>query len=92
VNDLDQRGFVRPGTGHTKCSIGAYEVDAIAPETCVGDCDGTGSATVDEILTLVDIALGNAQTLACPHGIPAGGEVDVAVIIQAVNDALGGCG
>src|SRR5262249_21704080 len=25
VNNLDQRGFTRPGTGATNCSIGAYE-------------------------------------------------------------------
>jgi len=31
VNSLDQRGFGRPGTGHTNCSIGAYEADAAIP-------------------------------------------------------------
>src|SRR5207237_7821027 len=31
VNNLDQRGFVRPGMGATKCSIGAYEFDAAPP-------------------------------------------------------------
>jgi hypothetical protein len=25
VNGLDQRGFARPGTGHSHCSVGAYE-------------------------------------------------------------------
>src|SRR5439155_829360 len=29
VNNLDQRGFVRPGMGATNCSIGAYEFDAV---------------------------------------------------------------
>jgi len=24
VNGVDQRGYVRPGTGYTNCSIGAY--------------------------------------------------------------------
>src|SRR5438132_250758 len=28
VNNLDQRGFVRPGMGATNCSIGAYEFNA----------------------------------------------------------------
>jgi hypothetical protein len=88
VNDRDQRGFERPGTGHTQCSIGAYEADATAAEPCAGDCDGTGSVTVDEILALVNIALGTAQPLACPHGVPSGTEVNVALIIQAVNQAL----
>jgi hypothetical protein len=48
--------------------------------------------TVDEIITLVNIALGNAQASACLHGVPSGADVDVGLIIQAVNAALNGCG
>jgi len=92
VNGVDQRGYARPGSGHTQCSIGAYEADGFSPEPCVGDCDGTGSATVDELVTLVNVALGNAQPSACPHGVPSGADVDIALIIQAVNAALNGCG
>jgi len=92
VSNLDQRGFVRPGTGRTQCSIGAYEADAAAAGACTGDCDGGGSATVDEVITLVNIALGTAQPSACPHGVPTGAGVDIAMIIQAVNNALTGCG
>ena len=92
MNNLDQRGFVRPGTGHTQCSIGAYEAGATAVGACTGDCDGGGSATVDEVITLVDIALGTTQLSACPHGVPSGLGVDIAMIIQAVNNALIGCG
>jgi CSLREA domain-containing protein len=33
VDNLDQRGFVRPGVGATSCSIGAYEFDAAPPST-----------------------------------------------------------
>ena len=76
----------------TQCSIGAYEADGFSPEPCVGDCDGTGSATIDEIITLVNIALGTAQPSACPDGVPSGAQVDIALIIQAVNAALNGCG
>jgi len=47
--------------------------------------------TIDEIITLVNIALGTAQTSACPHGVPSGADVDVALIIRAVNVALTGC-
>jgi cysteine-rich repeat protein len=92
VNGVDQRGYARPGTGHTQCSIGAYEADAFSSEACTGDCGGTGSVTIDEIITLVNIALGNAQPSACPHGVPDGAEVNIALIIQAVNAALSGCG
>jgi len=58
---------------------------------CVGDCNGDGQVTVNEILTLVNIALGNADATACPNGIPSGAQVDVALILTAVNNALNGC-
>jgi hypothetical protein len=61
------------------------------PIACVGDCNGNGTVTVDEILTMVNIALGNADATACPNGIPSGVEVNVALILQAVNNALNGC-
>jgi hypothetical protein len=61
------------------------------PPSCTGDCDGSGEVTVNEIITLVNIGLGNAQPSACPHGVPSGTEVDIALIIQAVNNALNGC-
>jgi predicted outer membrane repeat protein len=91
VNNRDQRGFVRPGVGHTQCSIGAYEARIGAPGACVGDCDAGGSVTVDKIITLVSIALGIAELAACPAGIPNGAAVDVALILQAVNNTLSGC-
>jgi hypothetical protein len=58
---------------------------------CVGDCDGVGTVVVNNVITLVDIALGTASPSACTNGIPSGAEVTVAVIIQAVNSALNGC-
>ena len=48
--------------------------------------------TIGELITLVNIALGSAQPSACAHGIPNGAAVDIALIIQAVNNALNGCG
>lgn len=62
------------------------------PAVCVGDCDGSNGVTVNEIIILVNIALGDPQALPCPHGIPAGVQVNVALIIQAVNHALTSCG
>lgn len=58
---------------------------------CVGDCNDDGSVTVDELLTLVNIALGNAQPSACTSGLPAGSGVNIALIVAAVNNALNGC-
>jgi hypothetical protein len=67
-----------------------------SPTTCVGDCDGSGDVTVNEIITLVNMALGSqTQLSACPHGLPADltdpSQVDVSLIIKAVNNALNGC-
>jgi len=183
VNNLDQRDFVRPGTGAANCSIGAYEYDSpgtadccqcpascavpingscggcalvlgaaciggdlcvlntpteppatptptatatptpaatstptptntptvtpvatvtctptqtapptSTPRPCVGDCNGDGTVTVDEILTMVNIALGNVSVTACEAGDANGDEqITVDEILTAVNNALNGC-
>jgi hypothetical protein len=60
---------------------------------CTGDCSGNGQVTVDEILTMVNIALGNADVSACTAGDANGsGQITVDEILTAVNNALGGCG
>jgi hypothetical protein len=41
------------------------------PIACVADCDGSGSVTVNELITMLNIALGNDEVSACPNGIPA---------------------
>jgi hypothetical protein len=40
----------------------------VGPNACTGDCNGDGTVTVDEILTMVNIALGNAQVSSCLPG------------------------
>jgi hypothetical protein len=64
---------------------------ASAAMFCVGDCAGTGTDTITSLVTLVAIALGNEPASSCPHGVPSGAKVDVALIIQAVKNALAGC-
>jgi hypothetical protein len=61
------------------------------PSVCVGDCDASGEVTVDELVTMVNIALGSADASACPNGVPSGESVDVALIIKAVGNALAQC-
>jgi hypothetical protein len=59
---------------------------------CVGDCNGDGVVTIDEIITGVDIALGNADISACENFDANGdGLVTVDEILTAVNNALNGC-
>jgi predicted outer membrane repeat protein len=92
VNGVDQRGYVRPGANAISCSIGAYEYNSVPAQSCSGDCNGSRDVTVDELITLVNIDLGSADASTCPYGIPSGSNVDVVLIVQAVNNALSGCG
>jgi hypothetical protein len=59
---------------------------------CAGDCDGDGFVTIDEILTAVNIALGNSQISDClPSDTNGDGRITVDEILTAVNNALNGC-
>jgi hypothetical protein len=67
-------------------------VEGDGPTGCVGDCDGSNSVTVDEIVTMVNIALGMANVSTCPAGDgDSSGSITVDEIITAVNNALNGC-
>ena len=60
--------------------------------SCVGDCNGNHQVTVDELLTMVNIALGNVDISTCTAGDPHGDhEITVDEILAAVNNALHGC-
>jgi hypothetical protein len=59
---------------------------------CAGDCDGSGDVTIDEIITLVNVALESAPVAACRAGDRNGdGAIAIDEIVAAVNAALGGC-
>ncbi len=63
---------------------------AVSPP-CIGDCQGTGTISIDSLVTLVGVALGHTALSSCPLGVPEGAQVDVALIVEAVNNALHGC-
>src|SRR5262245_29171408 len=65
---------------------------ALAIETCVGDCGEDGEVTVNELITMVNVALGAAAVESCLPG-DADGDGDIAIneIIAAVNNGLNGC-
>jgi hypothetical protein len=75
------------------CCIGAYEFSSPGPPpACTGDCRGDDTVTIDELLTLVNIALGNAEMSECEIGdANSDGQITVDEILQAVNNALTGC-
>ena len=59
---------------------------------CVGDCHGNGGVTVDEIITMVNIALGAAPVDACIAGDTNGDRrVTIDEILTAVNNAMRSC-
>ena len=61
---------------------------ARAATGCVGDCNGDGEVTVDELLVGVNIALGTQPTDSCPAFEAT---VTIDVLIAAVNNALNDC-
>lgn len=59
---------------------------------CPGDCNGNGEVAVNELITGVNIALGNSTVDACPSFDRNGdGSVSINELIAAVNAALNGC-
>lgn len=59
---------------------------------CTGDCSGDGVVTIDEIVTMVNVAMGITNVSACRAGdANRDGEITVDEIIAAVNKALNGC-
>jgi len=60
--------------------------------TCVGDCNGDGQVTVDEIIVGVNIALGETDIAVCPaFDADGNGTVTVDELVQGIDNALNGC-
>jgi hypothetical protein len=64
----------------------------LAAVPCAGDCNTDGEVTVDELLSMVNVALGNTDVAVCVAG-DANGDAGITVdeILSAVNNALQGC-
>lgn len=82
----------------TVTPTGSVTVTATATATrtpaqlCTGDCDGGGSVTVDELLVMVNIALGTFDVDRCFAGDANEDDlITVDEILSAVNNALGRC-
>lgn len=60
-----------------------------ASPPCFGDCNSDGRVTVQEVLMVVNVALGNAPDSGCIPGDD--GQITVDQILAAVNNALNGC-
>ena len=63
-----------------------------AKAACAGDCDGSGTVTINEIVTLVGIALEQTPIGTCAAGNPDGNlQITVSEVLTAVNRAIRGC-
>ena len=64
----------------------------VVPGSCVGDCGNAGTVSVSNIITLVNILLGNGALSSCADGdANHNGVIEVSEIITAVNNLLNGC-
>ena len=63
-----------------------------APPSCTGDCNGDGMVLVSELISGVNIALGNQPVSVCPAFDASGnGQVEINELIAAVSNAQTGC-
>lgn len=63
------------------------------PPSCIGDCNGDGVVSVDEVVKLIVIALGRVEVAACLSGDgDASGSIEVDEIVTALQRSLNGCG
>src|SRR5947207_16018103 len=63
-----------------------------ARAVCVGDCDGHGQVSSDELVTIFDVALGTSLLSDCMTGdANADATISVEEIITAVTNKLGTC-
>ena len=70
----------------------APSAPAAATAACGGDCSGDGAITIDDLIVIVNIALGGAPVEQCRSiDIDGNREVTIEEIIIAVGFALDGC-
>jgi len=59
---------------------------------CVGDCGNDNTVTIDDVVVMINVALGDALISTCEAGDKnRNGVITVDEIIMAVNNALTGC-
>jgi hypothetical protein len=69
-----------------------FEFGDATTATCAGDCNNDTFVTVDELITLADIALGIADVGTCsPGDVNHDARITIDEIVAAVNNALTEC-
>ncbi len=76
--------------GNNACAAAKRYLSEVA--LCSGDCDGNGTVAVNELITMLNIALGNTALSTCIAGdVNHSDGITISEIIQAVSFALNGC-
>jgi hypothetical protein len=89
---VDVRGVDPPTPTPTESVSIPTATPTMPASSCVGDCDGGGTVTVDEIVTMVNIALGTQPVSNCLAGDSDGSNtITVDEILTAIQNALNGC-
>jgi len=74
------------------CVAATFSAAAARAQSCTGDCDGSNQVTVGEIITMVNIALDNANVSGCVAGdTNHDSAITIDEILVAVANALSGC-
>ena len=84
----------RIGRTATLLLVGTVLLGAVAQRAtaqCVGDCNGDGMVTINELIVGVNIVLGDLPVSACEAFANSEGQVTMAQLILGVNNALNGC-
>ena len=64
----------------------------VEAQECAGDCGDDGETGISELITCVNISLGNSQLSSCTAcDVDGDGEVEINELILAVNASLCGC-
>ncbi|MGH3637471.1 MAG: hypothetical protein ACRDUX_00435 [Mycobacterium sp.] len=80
-------------TGGLIALLAAAALPTLASAQCTGDCNGNGVVAINELISGVNIALGNAAVSTCTAMDANGnGAVTINELIAAVGSALNGCG
>ena len=70
----------------------AAAIASLSSGPCTGDCENDVDVTVNELVTMVSVALGDQQVSVCMRGdADNDGQITVDEILAAVNFALAGC-
>lgn len=62
------------------------------PRPCFGDCDLNGQVTIEDVIRIVEIVLGQRPPADCPAGdLGSDGQIGIPDLVAAVTNALQGC-